>query len=238
MGSALRPKVTGYKNLTDNQARARDIVGIGGERLFAETVTRVRFLAEISAFLYARLALESQVLGVGVCRWRPFETGGLGLGELNVHRARQTGDDLVLHLQQIGAGGVELIGPEMRAAVGVDELGVDPDLIAAGQHRAFQHIAHAQILADRLGVDRLALEGEGRIARDDEAVADARESGGQFIGEGVGEVILRRIAAEIGERQHDNGKTLSGERRRRVRGDGRRPVRVEEPPCACRDDDE
>ena len=81
------------------------------------------------------------------------------------------GDDLVLRLQQIGARGVELFGPEVRAAVGVDELGVDPHLVAARLNRAFQHIAHAQILADRLGVDRLALVGEGRIARDDEAVA-------------------------------------------------------------------
>ena len=89
------------------------------------------------------------------------------------HRVRQTGDDLVLHLQQIGAGGVELVGPEVGAAVGVDELGVDPHLIAAGLHRAFQHVAHAQVLADRLGVDRLAFVGKGGIARDDEAVADA-----------------------------------------------------------------
>ena len=150
----------------------------------------------------------------------------------------QMRDNLVLHLQQIGAGSVELIGPEMGAAPGVDELGVDPHLIAARLNRAFQHIAHAQILADRLGVDRLALVGKGGVARDDEAVADARESGGQFIGERVGEVVLRRIAAEIGEGQHDEGKTLSRKRRRRVRGDGRRPVRAEEPPRAARDQHE
>ena len=111
-------------------------------------------------------------------------------------------------------------------------------LIAAGLHRAFQHIAHAQILADRLGVDRLALVGEGSVARDDEAVVDARESGGQFIGEDVGEVILRRIAGEIGERQHDDGKTLSRERRRRVRGDGRRSVRAGQIPRSAREQNE
>ena len=62
-------------------------------------------------------------------------------------------------------------------------------------------------------------------------------AGGQFIGERVGEVILRRIAGEIGERQHDDGKTLGRERRRRVRGDGRGSVRGEEIPCAARDQD-
>ena len=89
---------------------------------------------------------------------------------------RQMRDDRVLRLQQIGARRVELFGPEVSAAVGVDELGVDPHLIAARLHRAFENIAHAQILADRLGVDRLALEGQGRVARDDEGAADAREA--------------------------------------------------------------
>src|SRR6202020_1132328 len=49
----------------------------------------------------------------GSVRGRPLETGGLDLGELDVQRARQTGDDLVLRLQQTSAGGVELIGPEV-----------------------------------------------------------------------------------------------------------------------------
>ncbi|MGA8714375.1 MAG: hypothetical protein WB647_15325, partial [Roseiarcus sp.] len=75
-------------------------------------------------------------------------------------------DDRILRLQQIGAGRVELFGPEVSAAAGVDELGVDPHPIAARLHRAFENIAHAQILADRLDVDRLALEGHGRIACD------------------------------------------------------------------------
>ena len=110
-------------------------------------------------------------------------------------------DDRVLRLQQIGAGRVELFGPEVSAAAGVDELGVDPHPIAARLHRAFENIAHAQILADRLGVDRLALEGHGRVARDDEGVADARETGGQFVGQGVDEVVLPRIARQVGEGQ-------------------------------------
>ena len=142
-------------------------------------------------------------------------------------------DDRVLRLQQIGAGRVELLGPEVSAAVGVDELGVDPHPIAARLHRAFENIAHAQILADRLGVDRLALEGHGRVARDDEGAADARETGGQFVGQGVDEVVLPRIAGEIGEGQHDDRKPrgLGG----RLRGDACGPVRIEEPPRAARD---
>ena len=76
----------------------------------------------------------------------------------------------------------------------------------------------------------------GRIARDDEGVADARETGYQFIGRGVDEVVLPRIAREVGEGQHDDRKTrgLGG----RLRGDACGPVRSEEPPRAARDHDQ
>ena len=143
------------------------------------------------------------------------------------------GDDRVLRLQQIGAGRVELFGPEVSAAAGVDELGVDPHPITARLNRAFENIAHPQILADRLGVDRLALEGHGRVARDDEGVAHARETGYQFVGHGVDEVILPRIARQVDEGRDDDGKTrgLGG----RHRGDACRRVRIEEPPRAARD---
>jgi hypothetical protein len=82
-----------------------------------------------------------------------FETGNLGARESKVHRARLMSDDLVPHLQQSGSGCVELFSPEVRAAVGVDELGIDPHLGAARLHRAFRLGAHARVLADRLGID-------------------------------------------------------------------------------------
>ena len=58
-------------------------------------------------------------------------------------------------------------------------------------------------------------------------------AGGQFVGQGVGEVVLPRIAREIGEGQHDDRKPrgLGG----RLRGDACGPVRIEEPPRAARD---
>jgi hypothetical protein len=113
---------------------------------------------------------------------------------LKVHCVRQMRDDRVLCLQQVGARRVELLGPEVSAALGVDELGVDPHLVSARLHRAFESVAHVQVLADRLGVDRFPLEGHGRVARDHEAAGEAGESGGQFIGQGVDEVVLPRIA--------------------------------------------
>ena len=65
--------------------------------------------------------------------------------------------------------------------------------------------------------------------------ADIRSSG-QFVGQGVDEVVLARIARQIGEGQDDDRKTrrLTG----RLRGDACGPVRIEEPPRAARNDNQ
>jgi len=73
----------------------------------------------------------------------------------------------------------------MRAGLGVDELGVDPDPVLVALHRAFEHVADAQFAADRLGVDALALVGEGGVPRDDEAVGNARQVRRQVLGDAV-----------------------------------------------------
>ena len=111
-----------------------DIVGIGFERLFADTGPRDRVI------LYVRLALESQVLGVGTCRCRPFASGRLGLRELKLHRMRQMSYDLILRLQQIGARGVELLGPEMASLSASMSWALTLTWLVPWQHRAFQHI--------------------------------------------------------------------------------------------------
>ena len=50
----------------------------------------------------------------------------------------------------------------------------------------------------------LALEGEGGVAGDHEAVADARQVGGEVLGDAVGEIVLARIAGEVREGQDDD----------------------------------
>ena len=85
------------------------------------------------------LQRRAQSLGAGICRRRPFELGGFKLRELIFQRARETGDDRVLCLQQICSRGVKFISPEMSPAGSVDELGIDPQLIAARLQRALQH---------------------------------------------------------------------------------------------------
>src|SRR6516164_4972671 len=67
----------------------------------------------------------------------------------------------------------------MRVALGIDQLGVDANLLARPLDAAFEHIAHPQLAADLLRVDRFVLVGEGAIARDHETVGDPRQIGRQ-----------------------------------------------------------
>jgi hypothetical protein len=55
----------------------------------------------------------------------------------------------------------------MCATLGIDELGVDPDLVAVALNAALQHIVDTEILPHLAHVDGLALVDHGRIAGDE-----------------------------------------------------------------------
>ena len=70
------------------------------------------------------------------------------------------------------------IRPNLPRRIRVDRLRVDEHPILIALHRAFEDVAHTEFFADRLGVEVLALEGEGGVAGNDETVVEAREFGG------------------------------------------------------------
>ena len=61
---------------------------------------------------------------------------------------------------------IEAIRPDMSARFRVNELGVHAHPVGVALHGAFEDVAHAKLLADFLGVEVLALEGEGGVAGD------------------------------------------------------------------------
>ena len=73
----------------------------------------------------------------------------------------QSRHHLILKLEQVGDIFLEAVGPKMRAGFRVNELGVDAHQVLVALHGAFEHIAHAEFLADLSSVDVLALEAEG-----------------------------------------------------------------------------
>ena len=118
--------------------------------------------------------------------------------------------DLVLHSEQIGGVAVEPLRPEMGVGCRIDQLSADPDLAAGPPDAAFEYIAHAELAADLLCVDRLALVGERGVALNHQAALDAGEIGGQILGDAIGKIFLLRFIAKIGERQHHNRQPRSG----------------------------
>ena len=122
--------------------------------------------------------------------------------------------DLILKLENVVQRAVEAVGPEMRAGFGFDQLRGDAQPGARLAHAALQHVAHAEFAPDLPDVDRLALVGEARIARDHEQPLDARQAGDDVLDHPVDEIFLLRIAAHVLERQHrDRGLVGKGERR-------------------------
>ena len=161
-----------------------------------------------------RIGAQIEVVGGQIVGRAAGRTGGLGGLQCRLDDAGDARRHLVLKLEDIFERAVEAVGPEMRAGRRVDQLRGDAHPTAGLAHRAFEHIAHAELAPDLLHIDRLALVGEARIAGDDEEPADARERGDDLLDHAVDEIFLLRVAAHIGEGQHRD-RRLVGERQRR-----------------------
>jgi hypothetical protein len=92
----------------------------------------------------------------------------------------------------------------MSVGVCVDQLGVDAELIARPPDAALQYVVDSKFSADLLRVNRPVTIGERGIAGDYEQICDARQITCHVICDGVGEILLLPILAEIGKGQHDD----------------------------------
>jgi hypothetical protein len=125
---------------------------------------------------------------------------------------------VVLNGEDVGQLPIEPLRPEVPAGGRVDELRGDPDPAAGLADAALEDMTHAEALADLADIDVLALEGEGRVAGDDEKLRQLRQRGDDVLGNAVSEIFLLGIAAHVGERQHGDrragglGRLSRGER--------------------------
>ena len=117
---------------------------------------------------------HGEIEGVGV--GDPPSLSRLRFHQLVAQTVRQPPHHFILQHEQVRDILLEPIRPDMRAGLRVDELRVDTNAAWVALDRAFQHITNPEFPPDLLGVDGLALECERRVARDDEAVADAGKS--------------------------------------------------------------
>ena len=136
---------------------------------------------------------------------------GLALGALRLGRdqlaAQLVGDardDLVLQVEKVAHRLVEPVRPDVVAGRPVDELGVDPHPAGAALDAALENIADVELAPDLPRLDRLALVGEGGVARDDDGVGEPREVGRQALDDAIDEQLVLLAAAEAGEGKHDD----------------------------------
>src|SRR6516164_3101164 len=144
-----------------------------------------------------RLRLQDQIIGVEPVRPFALDTLDLRESQARLDRADNGQRELVLKRENIVELTVVTLGPNVRSDCGVDELPGYAHAIASLAHAAFEHITHAQLAADLLHVDCLALVGECCVARDDEEPSDARETSDDVLNHAVAEIILFRIAAHV-----------------------------------------
>ena len=67
---------------------------------------------------------------VGIARPLPHRPQSLGLDELDAERIGEAGYEFHLQFAELAALPVEPLGPDMRAGLGRDQLGVDGDVFA------------------------------------------------------------------------------------------------------------
>ena len=88
----------------------------------------------------------------------------------------------------------------MIAAPGVDELCIDAHAAFPALDAPFENIADIQLAADLLRIERLAFVSESRVAGDHYGASYPRQIGREALCDPVNEMLLLKIAADIGER--------------------------------------
>src|SRR5262249_18752975 len=125
--------------------------------------------------------------------------GGFRTDQLPTESIGDAAGDLVLYREQIADIVVETLRPKMRVGGGVNQLGVDPDLVAGTPDAAFEYVPHPKLAADLLCVDAPVFVREGRVARDHQNMLQARQIGCQIVDNPVGKILLSSAFAEVGE---------------------------------------
>jgi hypothetical protein len=177
-----------------------EIVRIELQRTFQESLGRLQVFRGGSA-VDKSPGPEIQIHRIGI--GRPLGAPHLGLDKLCTQLPGDPGDDVVLHLEQIGKFFVEPFGPEVSPGIAIDQLDVEAQPVAAALHAPLQPISHVQVTADLPEINRLTLVGEGGVPGDDERARNAREIDREALGDTVGKIFLLVIAPDICKRKHD-----------------------------------
>src|SRR4051812_22908027 len=114
---------------------------------------------------------------IGVEAFRRFALRTLDFSAFQL-RSDRTDDALrnpILKIKDVVERPLIALGPQMAAACCIHELPGNAYAVGRFTHATFEDVAHAQLAAYLLHVDRSALVREARIARDHEEPANPRQ---------------------------------------------------------------
>ena len=166
-------------------------------------------------------ALEVGLIRLGPARRRATQHVDLVGHQLHRERPGDVRGDVGLQIQGFAERSIVGLGPEVHFGARLDELRGDADAIALAAHAALEQVVGRQLASDLARAFRRSLEQHGRRARDDAEPARAQPADlrDHLLGQPVAEIFLRRIVAQIRERQHHEphvdavGHGLRGRRR-------------------------
>src|SRR4051795_10131328 len=98
--------------------------------------------------------------------WFPICPLDFGHAQPRLYCGDDAAGHLVLQLEDIVETTIKAVTPDMCTVCCINQLRADTDLVPSLAHRAFEHIAHAQLAADPFYINGLPLVCEARIARD------------------------------------------------------------------------
>ena len=125
------------------------------------------------------------------------------------------GGDVVLHRENARRLEVPVVGlgPELRAGLGVDELGAQANGRPSPADASIQHVTRAELGAQGPFVSGLSLQAGRRGARDDRQVPKPRKPGRDLLGEAVRERLHLRVTRAL-EGKHGDPESRRTDRRR------------------------
>jgi hypothetical protein len=153
-------------------------------------------------------AAQHEVIGLEIARRLACLARELQRCKSNRQSAGDLARDLVLDCEQILHVAIILFRPEQGRARSLKKLHGNPGTFAGLSQTPVHQIGDTQLAADLFGTRRLALVGESGAARDHRHVGKSAKRRDDIFGEPIGEIVLRRIAREIGER-HDHNRGMA-----------------------------
>ena len=112
-----------------------------------------------------------------------------------MQRFRYSFSDLGLNAKNVTQLPVIRLGPELRAGLHVNQVNVDPHLIACLLDATLKDVRYAKLLCDFSEIARFALISLSRSTRNDFQIADLGETGQDFFLDAIAKISVIRIAA-------------------------------------------